>query len=470
MKVFYKVLIFLIIYALLAIPDNRNSLNVPKKNSSTISAKWWGKFAQNLVKFRITNKETQQYYYNKHRNLLNHHLDELLLQLTEPDNPILDSIRFHINKLSALASLVPNTIGEFEQDVSRWRKLLKYQTRYWDSSSEKTNKRIFQLIIECRLAFESALVQSNTKSISLSTIHSSGNFQSITIGKLQFKSGDIIAFNLTTDNDPYVSFLRELPNMYKHLGSVYIKDTIASIIYIDHEKGLKIVSIDNFFRKIAPNGIVLRLREDIPFILKNPELPALTASAINQMAKTGNYKYDYNFDSNTQDYLYDWELINTVYEVHNLNFNPGKFIRSSAFIHLGAHKSHLKAFEIELDHRFIIAGEWYNSELLYNNRLLTAATSSIIRSNKKADFINPFLLPIYRFIKAYSMFIGQFGLHEPIPAGITAQTQLVYDALAKEQKDLVVKLEYELAKYEAEQNHKATYLKILQKAEEIKAE
>ena len=68
------------------------------------------------------------------------------------------------------------------------------------------------------------------------------------------------------------------------------------------------------------------------------------------------------------------------------------------------------------------------------------------------------------------MFIGQFGLHEPIPAGVTAQTQLVYDALAKEQKDLVVKLEYELAKYEADQNHKATYLKILQKADEIKAE
>ena len=101
---------------------------------------------------------------------------------------------------------------------------------------------------------------------------------------------------------------------------------------------------------------------------------------------------------------------------------------------------------------------------------MTAATSSIIRSDNKTEFINPILLPFYRVVKGYSMIVGQFGFNVPIPAGISAQTQLVYDALAKKQNKLVEKLEIELSSYELDQNHKATYLKILQKADEIKAE
>ncbi len=467
MRIFYKILIFLIIYALLSIPDNRSSLNIPERDSLTISSKWWGKFAQNLVKFRITSDLNQQYYYNKHRTLLSQHLDDLLLQLAEPDDPILDSISYHINKLSALTSLVPNKTTEFEVDVSRWRKLLKYQSRYWDTSNEATNKRLFQLIIECRLAFESALIQSNTETTSMSTIETSSKFRTVSLGNLTFKSGDIIAFNLISRNDPSVVFIRELPNVFKHLGSVYIKDDEASVIYVNHDQGLHVVPLEDFFGKIAPNGAILRLRDDIPSVLKNPELPALAASAINEMAKNGDYKYDYKYDLESKNYVYDWELINTVYKVHSLNLNPDQFIRTTSSIHLGTRKSHLEAFEIEFDHRFIVAGEWYNSELLYNNRLLTAATSSIVRSDRKPDFITPIFLPIYRLVKAYSMIIGSIGFDEPIPTGVTAQTQMVYDALAKEQKKLVAQLESELSKYEADQNHKATYLKMLQKANEI---
>ncbi len=469
MNFFYKILIFLIIYALLAIPDNRSSLNIPEKSSLAISSKWWGKFAQNLVKFRITSEPNQIYYYNKHQALLTQHLDELMLQLTEPDHPILDSISYHVNKLSALVSLLPNKTNAFEQDVSRWRKLLKYQSRYWDTSTEATNKRLFQLIIESRLAFESALIQSNTATTSFSTIKTSNTFQTISIGKLQLKSGDIIAFNLSNRNDPAVTFIRNLPNVFKHLGTVYISNNKVSVMYVDRNLGLHAVPIKDFFT-IAPSGVVLRLRNDIPSILKNPELPALAASAMNEMSQNGNYKYDYRYDPETRHYVYDWELINNVYKVHSLNLNPIQFIRTSNSIHVGTRKSYLQAFEIEFDHRYIITGEWYNSEFLYKKRLLTAATSSIIRSREKSDFINPILLPIYRLVKAYSMIIGQIGFNQPIPAGVTAQTQMVYDALAKEQNKIVAKLENELANYEAERKHKATYLKMLQKADEITME
>jgi hypothetical protein len=468
MKVFYKIIIFFIIYALLAIPDNKSSINVPEKNSLTTNGKWWGKFAQNLVKFRITNNQTQHYYYDKHRGLLKYHLDELLLQLAEPEDPILDSISFHIHKLSALASLVPNKINEFETDVAEWRKLLKYQSRYWDTSNEDTNKRLSQLIIECRLAFESTLVQSGTKTTSFSTLVPSSSVKSKNIGNIYLNSGDVVAFNLSTRNDPYSSFTRELPNLFKHLGSILITDSLASVAYVDHDVGIQIIPLDNFIEKLAPNGIVLRLRDDIPAMIKKPELPTLAAASIYKIAQKGGYKYDYNFDTDTQEYLYDWELINAAYKEYDLDLTVNKIIRRSNSINLGSINSHLKPFEIEFDHRFEIAGEWYNAELLYTNRLLTAATSSIMLSHKKSDFINPILLPLYRVAKAYSMIIGQFDIREPIPSGVSAQSQLVYDALAKEQSKLLSDLRSELAEYEAIRNHKATYLKILQKADELK--
>lgn len=470
MKIFYKILIALIIYALLAIPDNKESLNIPKENSLTTSSKWWGKFAQNLVKFRITNERNQKYYYDKHRSLLNQHLDDLLLQLTEPDEPILDSISFHINKLSALASLVPNKINEFEHDVSHWRKLLKYQSRFWDTSNEATNKRVFQLITESRLAFESALIQSNTELTAISTAHITNTPSTITIDKLQFRSGDIIAFNITPKNDPYISYIKELPNIYKHLGSIYVTESSAYITYIDHKKGAINITLDEFVKRLASNGTVLRLRDDIPAVLQNSRISEMVALSIYTMALEGSYKYDYNFDSGTQDVLFDWELINSAYKVHNLDLDLDQFLKGSNSISLGSYQEHLNAFELEFDHRFEVAGEWYNSQLLYDRRLITAATSSIIRFDKKTSFINPILLPIYRLVKGYSILIDQLGFEAPIPSGITAQTQLVYDILAKKQNKLVEQLEVELSKYENDQNHKATYLKILQKADEIKAE
>lgn len=467
MKVFYKIVIVLIIYALLAIPDNRGSLNIPKENSLIISSRWWGKFAQNLVKFRITNEPTQLYYYNKHKGLLDNHLNELLLQLAEPDDPILDSINYHINKLSALASLVPNKIDEFEHDVSQWRKLLKYQSRFWDTSDEITNKRFFQLITESRLAFESAIIQSNTESTSMSTVNVSRSNELDFIDDLQYESGDLIAFNLAPINDPYVSYIKELPNVYKHLGIVYINEGTTSVIYIDHKYGVKIVHLENFMTSQTTSGVILRLRDDIPALSQKPNLPSLAASTAYKIANNGNYKYDYNFDLGTENLVYDWELINSIYKTHSFNLDLDKYIESSSTINLGSYKDHINAFEIEFDHRFEIAGEWHNSQLLYDSRLLTAATSTIISSYTKSEFINPFLLPVYRIIKGYSMFIGNFGFKEPIPSGITAQTQLVYDALSKKQNKLVAKLEVELTKYESDQNHKATYLKILQQSDEI---
>jgi len=469
MKIFYRIFIFLILYALLTIPDNRSQLHIPEKNSLEVSSKWWGKFAQNLVKFRITNSEYQEYYYEKHRNLLNYHLDELLLQLAEPGDPILDSISHHVNKLSTLASLAPHKINEFHGDVARWRKLLKYQSRYWDTSSESTNQRIFHLITESRLAFESALIQSNTASATLSTIQNIDGLKSVTIENLEFKSGDIVSFNLAYKQDPFVSFIKELPNVYQHLGCVHITDTSASVVYIDHEEGIKIVALDKFIGEIAPNGITLRLRDDIPAINKNPHIPALAATDIYSMASGHVYEFDYNFDSDTQFYLYDWELINTAYKAHDLNLEPSKFVSNSSSIHLGNPNSHLNAFEIELDHRFVIAGEWYNTQQLYNKRILTAATSSIMHPERvKTDFIDPFYLPLYRIMKAYSMIIGIFGFEQPIPSGVTAQAQLVYNNLIKEQEELVERLTLEISSYEKKQNHKATYLKMLQKSNEIK--
>ena len=471
MKVFYKIFIFIILYALLAIPDNRSQLHIPEKNSLEVSSKWWGKYAQNLVKFRITNSEYQQYYYEKHRNALNYHLDDLLLQLAEPDDSILDSISHHINKLSALASLAPNKINEFQYDVIRWRKLLKYQSRYWDTSSESTKQRVFHLITESRLAFESALIQSNTESATLSTAQNIDSLKPITTKNLEFKTGDIVSFNLDYREDPFVSFIKELPNVYQHLGCVHLTDTSASVIYIDHEEGIKIVDLDNFTDDIAPNGITLRLRDDIPEIYKNPQIPALAAADIYSMASGHAYEFDYNFDSDTQFYLYDWELINTAYKAHDLNLEPSKFVSNSSSIHLGNSNSHLNAFEIELDHRFIVVGEWYNTQQLYNKRILTAATSSIMHPERvKTDFINPFYLPLYRVMKAYSVSMGILGFEQPIPSGVTAQSQLVYNALIKEQKELVEKLTMDITAYEKKQNHKATYLKMLQKSNEIKGQ
>ncbi|MCB0494919.1 MAG: hypothetical protein KDC79_02175 [Cyclobacteriaceae bacterium] len=468
MKLFYKIAIAIIIYGLMAIPDPKEPFPIKESDGYSATSAWWGIYAQNLVKYRIINSAARSYYYDLHRTYLNNYLDEMELELTEPDSPILDSISYQINKLSALASLVPNKINEFELDISRWRKLLKYQSRFWNTSAKTDGNRLYQLLVESRLAFESALVQSNSVSVSWSMPTSESEFPSIETKNILFQSGDIVAFNLAKENGLCLSFRRDMPNAYDHLGSVYITDGKGYLTYIDKYLGLQSVTLETFLDNYAPNGMVLRIRADLPEVIDKPQLPVLAADALYKMSESGKYKYDYQLDLDTWNYLYDWEMLNDVYKQYNLKLGTEKKLSNTLTIRIGSDKLIKEPYELEYDPKLLIVGEWYNTKTLYDKRILTAATSSIILSAKKMEFVNPLLLPLYRLEKAYSMILNQFGFKGPIPQGISAQNQMALNALHKKQKQTVKELNNELAKFEKEQKHKATYLKMLQSAKEIK--
>ncbi|MCB0504753.1 MAG: hypothetical protein KDC58_04540 [Cyclobacteriaceae bacterium] len=467
MKIAYKIAIAIIIYAMMAIPDPKNPFPIKEAQGYSTTSEWWGLYAQNLVKYRIINSAARSYYYDLHRSYLVSHLDQMELELTEPDSPLLDSISYHINKLSALASLVPNKINEFEGDISRWRKLIKYQSRFWNTSSNTEGSRLYQLLVESRLAFESALVQSDFPSVSWTSLPLDNGFQYKSINDIVFQSGDIVAFNLSKENDLCLSFRRDMPNAYDHLGSIYIQSGKGFVTYIDKETGLQSVGIETFLDNYAPNGMILRVRPDLSQIIETPELPVLVASRLYKMANEGRIKYDYQLDLDTRDYLYDWEMLNGVFKKYDFSLGTEKKLSNTHTIRVGSDKLINEPFELEYDPQLMVVGEWYNTQTLYDKRVLTAATSSVILSSPKMRFVNPILLPIYRIKKGLSMIMNQFGYKGLIAQGVSAQTQMALDALHQEQKKVVEELSEELHKYESEQKHRATYLKMLQSAKEI---
>ena len=469
MKLFYKTIIAIILYALLAIPDSINILPLQNLDDVSATSKWWSLYAQNLVKFRITNSQNHINQYNKHKDLLDKHLNVLELQLSDPNSPLLDSIQYHINKLSVLTSLIPEKINEFESDLSKWRQLIKYQSKFWNTSSKNTKTKLYQLITESRLAMQSALIQTNHQPSSWASPVFNNDLEAVQIKNINFKSGDIIVFNLIYEKELPLRLIRNLPNAYKHLGSVYINNSEALLTYIDYKKGLQSVPLGMLLKEIAPNGIVLRLRNDIPEIINNPNLPYLTATVIKNMAETGTYKYDYNYDSDTKSNLYDWELFYNVYKTFDLELNLQK-LESNPFLYTSNLKeSHTEPYELEFDYNFNVVGEWYDPKFLYDDRIITAATS-ITLSNNISHYYNPLLLPLYRIVKFYSFIANHFTSNIPIPAGVSAQTQLVNNIIKTQQNKVIKKLKSELALYELNQNHKATFLKILQAAKEVKDE
>lgn len=470
MKIVYKLAIAVIIYALMAIPDSKEPFPIKESEGYSVTSDWWGTYAQTLVKYRIINPAARVYYYNLHRRNLIKYLDQMELELTESDSPLLDSINYSVIKLSALASLVPNKINEFETDISRWRKLLKYQSRFWNTSSTSEGSRLYRLLVESRLAFESALVQTDFPSIALSAEPMDNGFQYKKIKNIIFQSGDIVAFNLAKEGEHSISFRRDMPNAYDHLGTVYIQNQEVSITFIDKETGLSNIPVETFLDNYAPNGMVLRIRPDISAIIQNPQLPIAAAKALFDMANSGTYKYDYKLDLDSKNYLFDWEMLSKAFKSYGFTIGTEKRLSNTQTIRVGSNEIIKEPFELEYDPQLIVVGEWYKTKTLYDKRLLTAATSSIILSANKLAFVNPLFLPIYRLKKGYSMMMHQVGLKEPIPQGITAQTQMAMDALHKEQKRTVDKLSKELVNYENQQNHKATYLKMLQAAKELKSD
>ena len=472
MKLFYKISVILIIYALLAIPDSNyeEDKQVAKKKSKTTN--WWSVFAENLVKYKITNSEYQNYQYNKHQVLLDNHLNDLELQLAEPENPIYDSIRFHLNKLSALSALKPNKLVEFQTTTTRCRNLIKYQSRFWDLSDVATTDKIFQLITEVRLAFESALIQSNIDSISWSLSpnqeEENNKSESVLIDDIYFKSGDIIVFDFVFDKNIPLSYIKSLPNSDHHLASIYINESSSVATYIDYKAGIVSEPLELFVKKTAPNGIILRLRKDFSALRKKPELPHLAASIIKNKSGSSKIYYDFNFNSDTKNYLYDWDLINNEYIAIGLIINAKNLLTSNNVSLMGTDKPHITAFDLEYSPDFTVAGEWYSTQLLYDNRVRTAATIQFSQSDYNS--YNQLLLPIYRVLKLYSLLAYRIDMNAPIPTGVSAQNYLIANHFFDAQAKAINLLINELDLYEERQNHKATYLKMLQAASEIRNE
>lgn len=466
MKFFYKFLMFLIIYGLLAIPDNTHSIHPPTGNQLHSSGKWWGKYAQNLVKFRITNATYQDYKYNEHHALLTKHLNNLVYELVDANDPILDSIRFHINKLSALVSLKPNKLGEFAHHITIWRSLLKYQSRYWDVSSADIAHRLFILYSESHFALESAVIQTEAETLTLTSGKPKNRPHLFRLDSLYFKSGDVVLFNVSEDS-PLVPTTKEMPNSFKHMASIYINDGKALAVFMDHSKGLIAQPLKKFVAQTAPHGAIYRVRNDLPDVLNNPLLAEQVATSLANMAEKGRYKYDFKYNQESNIYLYDWELLSKAFNKQGFKLNGTRLFSNISDLSLGVNTPHSIPFELEFDHRFNFVGEWINGTHLYQKRINTAALTSLVHTKNNQYFINPFMLPLYRLKKAYSMVVGVLGGHPPIAKGISAQTQMVLDHLQIGNETLKNKLTTSLAAYEQKRGHKSTYLKMLQKSDEL---
>lgn len=466
MKIFYRILMVLIIYGLLAIPDNKKVVHTPTKNTVKSSERWWGMYAQNLVKFRIANAAYRAYHFSEHKKLLTHHLSNLAFDLVDANDPILDSITYHINKLSALVSLNSKRTAYFTELITQWRQLLRYQSRYWDVTDTDVAKALFNLYNQTNLALESAMIQAEIPNFYLSTGRPKEPFQTTLLDSIYFKSGDIILFNTQQLDSPIIPSFSTLPNSYKHLAVVHITNKNAQVSYLDIRQGLVHVPLQEFKNNVAYQGSVYRLRSDLPLMLSKPTIMQEFAAQVYDMAEKHTYYYDFRRDLKTNDALFDWEILQKLLGSYGIKWKSINFINENEDYSIGV-EPHRFVFELECDHRFNFIGEWCQSPSLYASRINTAALTAVLDTAPEQKLMNLWVLPIYRIKKGYSILASLVGVTPPIPKGISAQTQMVLDNLTSYKNKLQLALQVALQTYESKQNHKATYLKMLQKSKEL---
>jgi len=178
--------------------------------------------------------------------------------------------------------------------------------------------------------------------------------------------------------------------------------------------------------------MVLRLRNDLPVMQKDPLLPHKAAKAMYAEAQQRHIPYDFKMDyydtsamfcSEVASYAYKkqgvllWQHISTI-------SSPGvvNWLHDFGVVHFVTQMPS----DLEYDPQLAVVAEWRDDETLFKDHIDNAAMDALLEKADSGQTIsyNRWMLPVVRILKGYCWVKNRFGQEGLIPEGMNATRAL----------------------------------------------
>jgi hypothetical protein len=364
-------------------------------------------------------------------------LGDLARERVTADDLRLPALESNIVHLAPLIAACPQRLNDFIPLATRLRSELKKQSIHWDFNAVSTRERIYRLLFGTRMALEEVILQAPSE-FTIPEVLPGDNEPSKTPSAMvhgaAVHSGDILLSRGGAPTSALIARGNDFPGVFSHVALLHVdeKSGRASLIESHIERGVAIASIDQYLADKKLRILVLRPRADLPALRKDPMLPHKAATGALEKARHSHIPYDFQMDYKDHTGQFCSEVVSAAYEPLDVKFWTGPtFISAPAVVTSLAsfgvtHFETQEPAELEFDPQLVVVAEWRDRNTLFRAHVDDAVTDAMLESTQPGRSLsyNPWLLPLTRLAKAYSVLLNAFGKIGPVPEGMSATTAL----------------------------------------------
>ncbi len=476
-KTVYVLVGFLVVYALLMIPGS-SEINIERAGNS-----------QPFIWNQDSRWETLESKFSQARSsavseeqLINGTLEinELINQLEarnfKPSESLLDSLLNRLFDLAPLVAASGEQLKEFSELYNRSRRVIKEESVGWDINERETRDVLYKTLYGMRAAVEEVLLQTGNEFDSVLYVKEEpSETPSTTILGIKVHSGDLLVSRGGAEVSALISRGNDYPGNFSHVALIYIEEgtNIPYLVEAHIERGVAIATLEEYIKDRKLRFMVMRPRADLPQIRSNPMLPHIAAKEMYEEVQQRHIPYDFKMDFYDPKAMFCSEVGSYAYQNNGIQLWQSESTISSFGIVSLLNTFGVENFvtqmpsDLEYDPQLSVVAEWRSKESLFNDHVYNAVIDAMLvcaDQGEKVDY-NPFMLPIARLIKAYSVMKNGLGSVGPVPEGMNATQALKNNSFVNRHEQIKESVHEKVEEFRSEKGYIPPYWELVEIAE-----
>jgi hypothetical protein len=327
--------------------------------------------------------------------------------------------------------------------VAWMRSAVKDQSLRWDMSEPVVRRRLYRLLYGGRAAAEEVLLQMPQSAVPPLVAGDDEPSQTpdTTVLEVRIHSGDILVSRGGTPTSALIARGNDFPGNFSHIALVFVDpETKVPLIIESHiERGVTVSTLWEYLEDVKLRVMILRLRADLPAMVKDPMLPHKAATQALAAARRKHVPYDFAMDIHDTSRMFCSEVVSHAYSTLGIALWQGMSTISSPGVMAWLAAFGVRQFDtqepsdLEYDPQLRVVAEWRSPETLFKDHLDNAVLESLLEGADRGDRMQHawYLLPFARLAKLYSVVLNALGRVGPVPEGMSATTALRHQWLVR---------------------------------------
>lgn len=393
------------------------------------------------------------------------------------DDTVFRNLEVLIFQMAPLIAACPSHLTAFNDLVTAIRLEVKRQSLHWDMQDWQARSTLYRLLYGGRAAVEEVLLQMQPQdslpALVMGRAEPSSTPWASILG-VKIHSGDILISRGGAATSALIARGNDFAGNFSHIALVYVhpKTHLASIIESHIERGVTISTLEDYLRDVKLRVMVLRLRADLPMLVRDPALPHRVAERALNRAQREHVPYDFTMDFCDTTKLFCSEVASAAYRSYGITLwmslsqisSPGlrRWLAGFGVRHFTTQEPS----DLEYDPQLQIVAEWRDMETLRKDHLDNAVTEVLLDGAHVGEPLryDHFMLPLARLIKAYSMILNCFGKIGPVPEGMSATAGLRNKWYTRRHTALTAVVTEEAKRFEQEHGYPPPYWRMVEMA------